>query len=63
MRIEAVALGDDWFRLQPNFRIATSAFHMDMRLFARLSFIRKEEIAKAAVAKDDRHDVLFSTQR
>jgi hypothetical protein len=34
-RIEAIAFDDDWFRLQPNFGIATPAFDMDMRRFAR----------------------------
>jgi len=56
------AFGDNWFRLQPNFRIATSTFHMDMRRFAWRPFIGEEEIAEAAIAKDDRHVDLFSIQ-
>jgi hypothetical protein len=51
-RIEAIAFGDDWFRLQPNFGIATSAFDMDMWSFARRSFIGEEEITEATFAKE-----------
>jgi hypothetical protein len=47
-----MAFGDDWFRLQPNFRIATSAFHMDMWSFARRPFIGEEKIAEAVVVQE-----------
>lgn len=53
--IEAIAVRDRDFGLEPDFGVPPAALDMNMRRFAWSAFVGEEVIAKPAFAKDDGH--------
>ena len=51
----ARAAGDPHLRIQPEFRLAVTAFRMDVHGLPGRSLVREEVKAHVAVAEDDRH--------
>ena len=53
--VEASTSGNSYLRIQPEFRLAVTAFRMDVHRLPGRSLVREEVKAHVLMAKDNRH--------